>query len=323
MALINCPECGKQISSSAKQCVHCGCAFTVCPECGNAIVGSSDVCPECGYSLGKTASRQGYGQTQKTDNFFDNKAREQSTVIAENGGQDSITSEDPIGLWQKSSPLDKFMTRSLKWVKILLQIIAVAFLLIGVAVFITWVTKSPLAQLAEAEGIMAATRGLVAFFCIFEIFDALFFRFRETFIRLRCGNWIKKRRYDAITYLKNRCETLDEGAAVSDFGFAVFAEATYHVKEKDYAILYVDLAVRLVFTVGMFIFIGYAIVQNVFAMMAQVLIDAPFEFQFVMLIPAAVFGVILFVSTMVIDSIYGKKFRAWFAENVSDRKIFG
>ena len=25
MALINCPECGKQISDKAERCIHCGC----------------------------------------------------------------------------------------------------------------------------------------------------------------------------------------------------------------------------------------------------------------------------------------------------------
>ena len=28
MALINCPECGKEVSSKSKQCIHCGFPFT-------------------------------------------------------------------------------------------------------------------------------------------------------------------------------------------------------------------------------------------------------------------------------------------------------
>ena len=55
MAMIKCPECGKDISTLAKNCIHCGCEFTVCPECGNACVGKPETCPNCGFVLQKKA----------------------------------------------------------------------------------------------------------------------------------------------------------------------------------------------------------------------------------------------------------------------------
>lgn len=51
MAIIKCPECGENISTEAKHCVHCGCVVSVCKECGAAFVGKVDICPECGYSI--------------------------------------------------------------------------------------------------------------------------------------------------------------------------------------------------------------------------------------------------------------------------------
>ena len=56
MALIPCPKCGKQISSLAKKCPHCGELFTqdapnndvVCPECGNEYDKALNSCPNCG-----------------------------------------------------------------------------------------------------------------------------------------------------------------------------------------------------------------------------------------------------------------------------------
>ena len=57
MAIINCSECGNQISDKAKKCIHCGKVFEenttelkemICEECGNAIPESSNVCPNCG-----------------------------------------------------------------------------------------------------------------------------------------------------------------------------------------------------------------------------------------------------------------------------------
>jgi len=56
MALINCPNCGKEISDKAQSCVYCGCIFSqktkkTCPECGNEIDQDVTVCPRCGYPI--------------------------------------------------------------------------------------------------------------------------------------------------------------------------------------------------------------------------------------------------------------------------------
>ena len=41
MALIKCVECGKEVSSSAKVCPHCGIKLNLssCPECGARLKG--------------------------------------------------------------------------------------------------------------------------------------------------------------------------------------------------------------------------------------------------------------------------------------------
>ncbi len=54
MALINCPECDKQISSLASECPHCKHKMIisetkVCPECGNSTANS--ICEVCGYPV--------------------------------------------------------------------------------------------------------------------------------------------------------------------------------------------------------------------------------------------------------------------------------
>ncbi len=55
MALMNCPECNKQISDSAKNCVHCGAKVTRCPECGQACIGEPTACGNCGFPLRREA----------------------------------------------------------------------------------------------------------------------------------------------------------------------------------------------------------------------------------------------------------------------------
>lgn len=79
MALINCPECGKQISDRAKTCIFCGYPIQeymeeqkqkeqekkkdipirddICPQCGNEISPVFRVCNKCGYSQYGNAER--------------------------------------------------------------------------------------------------------------------------------------------------------------------------------------------------------------------------------------------------------------------------
>ena len=59
MALIKCVECGKEVSSSAKVCPHCGIKLNLssCPDCGARLKGDETVCPDCGYPIkNKTTS---------------------------------------------------------------------------------------------------------------------------------------------------------------------------------------------------------------------------------------------------------------------------
>ena len=61
MALINCPNCNKEISDKAKVCVGCGYQIfddvnvekiiMDCPECGVVTDGMTDICSNCGYPL--------------------------------------------------------------------------------------------------------------------------------------------------------------------------------------------------------------------------------------------------------------------------------
>ena len=52
MALIVCPECGKEVPQG-KFCSECGCklAKNVCPKCGNEIEANTKFCPECGEKI--------------------------------------------------------------------------------------------------------------------------------------------------------------------------------------------------------------------------------------------------------------------------------
>ncbi len=55
MALINCPECGKEISDKAQVCPNCGVPLDnyviVCPDCGQEISNKANACPNCGRPI--------------------------------------------------------------------------------------------------------------------------------------------------------------------------------------------------------------------------------------------------------------------------------
>lgn len=63
MAMINCPECGKEISDKAKKCIHCGKVLIEeepkmkkCDECGKEVPVDATECPYCGCPIeGKKA----------------------------------------------------------------------------------------------------------------------------------------------------------------------------------------------------------------------------------------------------------------------------
>ena len=60
MALINCPNCGHQISDKAATCVSCGFALASvgkCKECGNFLDLGSKFCPKCGCPVEEPAQK--------------------------------------------------------------------------------------------------------------------------------------------------------------------------------------------------------------------------------------------------------------------------
>lgn len=58
MALIKCPECGKEISDQATSCPNCGIPINAhvrqkyCQHCGERIDADCIICPKCGKQVG-------------------------------------------------------------------------------------------------------------------------------------------------------------------------------------------------------------------------------------------------------------------------------
>jgi len=61
MALINCNECGKEISDKATSCPHCGAPVEkkFCIHCGSQIDKDCIVCPKCGKQVQELKQQSG------------------------------------------------------------------------------------------------------------------------------------------------------------------------------------------------------------------------------------------------------------------------
>ena len=61
-AIIQCPECGKEISDQSERCIHCGVPIYVCPKCGNLASGKLKFCPRCGNAVGANDNAESDGK---------------------------------------------------------------------------------------------------------------------------------------------------------------------------------------------------------------------------------------------------------------------
>ena len=74
MAIINCPECGKEISDKAKKCIHCGNLLLkkevntrICSECGKEVSIEDTECNFCGCPLDSEGTSQNMYQSNKIE----------------------------------------------------------------------------------------------------------------------------------------------------------------------------------------------------------------------------------------------------------------
>ncbi len=133
MPIINCPECNERISTTAKQCVHCGATITVCPECGGAYAKHEEICPECGYSF----------STEATDEKHAEKPPSTSRLFTAGEIRES---------WIQESPYRKiYKTKLLPWMLLGLFYALLIILAVRVSELPELIEKLKLEEFAEAS----------------------------------------------------------------------------------------------------------------------------------------------------------------------------
>ena len=178
MAIIDCPECGGEISDKADHCVHCGVAVFVCPECGKVSLGQEKKCAFCGY----------------VQNQSEKIAFEQNTNEA---------SEDIIDQWKKANSDALKTSKILKyisWASICIPVIIgiyIASLLIGVYFPLRESGNSDLELLAKLalnhydylQGVNAACSICIPVAIIMELLELA----AQNYWKFQCAKWVISR----------------------------------------------------------------------------------------------------------------------------------
>lgn len=84
MALINCSECGAQISDKAPTCPRCGSPVekhVVCEDCGMSFVEKDGACPQCGCPIAPPS----VNSAQKTQMMCPDASTNSSPGVFDNG----------------------------------------------------------------------------------------------------------------------------------------------------------------------------------------------------------------------------------------------
>lgn len=87
MALIQCPECGREVSDMAQNCPHCGAPIKMqdkkfCQHCGAPIDKECVVCPKCGKQVAEL--KNGFSGNNDRNIIINNNNTSSSSASANN-----------------------------------------------------------------------------------------------------------------------------------------------------------------------------------------------------------------------------------------------
>ena len=279
MAIIQCPECGAQISSSAKNCIHCGCEFKVCEECGNVIVGNPESCPSCGLTFVKKAEKP--------------SAEDLTPVVQK---------------WESESFFQKFLkTNALQMISF---IASAALLIIGIIGIFTWKNSDALEALMEAENVLSERKTMFVFSGILFVLSSFFLQFNVYWRSSSFQLWAYKHELNIISHLKKELEfdfttiTASEISDRYDDTIVLIKAEKYkqNPKAKNYekAIAVFAILASAVSAILMTVFL----INNTENYMESVIIDGDFKLEGILLL---ILSVVIYIGKTIITHALEKK----------------
>ena len=162
MSLVQCPECGRQISSGSESCIHCGFAFKICPDCGAVLPKDAPRCTECGRQFKEENAAEPKKQEQTKQ---ESSKQEAAEVTKFDGYMDEFISQQPK--YREKVP------KTAGWI-----LTALCFLLMAVA--LTLVIIQSRKEGAEYVAFLADTHlPVIACFVLALLTDTAHFLFKK------------------------------------------------------------------------------------------------------------------------------------------------
>ena len=277
--MIKCPDCGNPISSNAKQCIHCGCAFQLCPECEAVLAGEHEICPECGFHLKKEDTKQ----------------------------FPEIQNEKSLAHWYDASkisaPFIKTVTTPI--FGLILRIGAIILAVIALVGMLMWNNYS---NIEEALNAMANYKDTLNSRTLLYILSALIWAtasflgcFRDSIRIWNFGNFVSKNNLQLPTLIDNEFKlgfdqitlsTLEERVEAIRYSLSIIRyekDISAKIKEQKYD--WIRWAGSLLFVASICIF---AIINTEAYMQLKLIQDAEFGFKQLRHIWLPIVGIVLF-----------------------------
>lgn len=293
MALIMCPECGGQVSSTAKQCVHCGCKYSVCPECGRIYKGDIAKCSDCGFQI-----------SEKRKELFGT------------GNSGSVKTEsdygaDIINIWERRSATDKIIMKTVKYTGITLTILFIIFILIALFIIEFWDTKT-IDSLLKADKIIDKAHGLIIAACVVGALVPIVNETKMIYSQIMCGNWLRKNELDAAPYVKKAYGQIDMEVLPIEWDYDNLSSAAYlAVVPHDRNILITKFVLMTILSVAISIAAGVFLTQNADELIRNKLYDNAFTFKYEALIAIAVLAGLYYLINIICNKIFEKRKNLW------------
>lgn len=207
MALIKCPECGQEVSSTVHQCVHCGFSFTVCPDCGEVFESSATVCPNCGCVLKIVADAQ--------------PAQQSATQNGELNG--SVVNTTALSEWDNRFAEQKRKEKNVKLVNKALDIVGTAFIVIAFIVLFVWTKKESVERFESFKSVLRTVMLLTVFGGILWTVSTTVGLVDDVFLPYFCRKKMLNEKWDVKGFLKEHANDYTTEETAKTYGACVTA----------------------------------------------------------------------------------------------------
>ncbi len=294
--IINCPECGKPISDSAKSCIQCGFQFKKCEECGKILSRDSKTCTGCGHQFEQKKKSKKKEQTKQEIAFEEEqeKAKKVAAYI------------------HKCNSVFKWLTA----ISIIIGIILLGVAIFKIVDFVSYKNKSAeevFKLLTNAEEIRNSIHTLIIVSFICFTLPCVFDKFKTLFYSGLVEAKIREVGFDYRVYYGNYPED-ESGEVFPPFLFlseSIFELIDEQLTEcirykKDVGAIFVKILVRLIevaLVIGGLMLIYPVLIENIDSLLSLAILGKESNFEVIFNFNI-VYGALMILFRMIVVDLF-------------------